>query len=610
MVGHKRYGIAAALAAVTAVVVVAAVAGSGSGSAPQVTRSHAENAHYCDGCAPPLGFSGGPVVDTAGTKGFTITPIFWQPAGGEFGFPPGYVAAVSGYIADIAAASGGNQNVYSLLGEYYGKTAGGKRALRYRITAGKPIIDTTPLPADGCEPAGNEYGACLSDAQLRAELLRVIKANGLPTGLSAFYPVFFPDGVETEDSEGATSADTYCGYHGVFGPPTARILYGNEPLQSSGCGGGQAPSGSVVADASIDTLSHEIMETMTDPTDTLAWTDRKGYEIGDICADYYGIPLGSTDPSNPGRTQYNQVINGGKYYTQTEFSNAAYARFGVGSGCQQSQATARKPSTTIGRIVVSSQAYPASLPADGKAAATDEISIWDKPTENGIQGDTVTLSSYVVDGDGSCGTLKKTRGKTDAYGSLNVGYVASKDDVICALVATEAKGGKSTTALVYQGSFRSLAPTASDTFPTSVRAGGTSGFTVTFGNRTAKAIPFGTVDFVIFPATNRSPNVDASQVRLSASVRGSSFAPLKLYGSTVQDGQIQGTFYGPSGKRMTIPAHGKVTIAFRMALAAGVPSRGAKPVLSLEAYLEQLNPATGSGSTLADTEATDVAVRN
>ena len=323
------------------------------------------------------------------------------------------------------------------------------------------------------------------------------------------------------DSDGGTSADDYCGYHGNFGPQTTTevILYGNEPLETTGCDAGQAPNGSLVVDGAINVLSHEIIETITDPVDPPAWNDHQGYEIADICADSYGTPLGSTDPSNPDRTQYNQVINGGKYYTQTEFSNAAYAKFGVGNGCQQSRVGAQKPAAGVARIVISSQAYPASLPADGRATAADEISIWDKPTDNGIRGDSVSVSSYVVDGDGGCGTLRKTRGTTDAYGSLDVTYVASTDDVICALVATEAKGGKSSTALVYQGSMRAIAPTASDTFPTTLRAGGTSLFTVTFGNRTGEAVPFGTVDFDIFPAKNNSPNVTAAQVRLAASNR-------------------------------------------------------------------------------------------
>src|SRR5579859_117510 len=52
-------------------------------SAWQFVKLHNKGAdlHYCDGCTPPLTSSGGSVVDTSGASGFTITPVFWEPAG-------------------------------------------------------------------------------------------------------------------------------------------------------------------------------------------------------------------------------------------------------------------------------------------------------------------------------------------------------------------------------------------------------------------------------------------------------------------------------------------------------------------------------------------------
>ena len=46
-------------------------------------------------------------------------------------------------------------------------------------------------------------------------------------------------------------------------------------------------------------------------------------ELGDISLN---------DPANPGTTGYNQVIGTGKYYTQTEFSNADFTADN-GKGC-------------------------------------------------------------------------------------------------------------------------------------------------------------------------------------------------------------------------------------------------------------------------------------
>ncbi len=448
----------------------------------------------------------------------------------------------------------------------------------------------------------------MNDRQLRAELVQGIAAEHLPTGLLAFYPVFFPPQVETQDLDGSNSDDTYCGYHRNIGTGAATILYGNEPYEPSGCDAGQAPNGDPIVEGAIGTLSHEILEAMTDPADPPAWLDRSGDEIGDICADYFGTSLGSTDPSDPAHTQYNQVINGHKYYTQTMFSNTAFAKFGVGFGCQ-STAKAAGPKQAGNQIIFLSDVYPSSLPADGKSTADNNIQAWEKKTNYGVR-DHVTLSTHLIQGQGSCGELNKDAGTTDDYGSLDITYTASTHNVVCGIVATESKSGRSSTALVYQGRYRALAPTAAGTFPTTLRAGGTAYFTVTFGNRSGKAIHFATIDFDIFPAKNSSPNVKASQVTLETSTRGRGgpFAPLEVSGTTQGDGAIQGRFVGSTGTGLVIGAHRKVTVTFRVTLAANVPSRGKTPVVSFEAYLDQLNPATASGSTLADTEATDIAI--
>ena len=58
----------------------------------------------CDGCVPPLVYEGGPVLTEAG--GLTVTPIYWEPNGGQYKFPAGYEDIINGYITNVAAASG------------------------------------------------------------------------------------------------------------------------------------------------------------------------------------------------------------------------------------------------------------------------------------------------------------------------------------------------------------------------------------------------------------------------------------------------------------------------------------------------------------------------
>lgn len=65
---------------------------------------------------------------------------------------------------------------------------------------------------------------------------------------------------------------------------------------------------------------------ITDPYGTGWWTNTQGEENGDLCAWWFGSPVGTTLGGQP----YNQVINGHDYSLQQEFSNAANAG---GGGC-------------------------------------------------------------------------------------------------------------------------------------------------------------------------------------------------------------------------------------------------------------------------------------
>jgi hypothetical protein len=515
------------------------------------------NQHYCDGCKPPLVYLGGPVVNTSG-KGFTVTPVYWLPQG--YSLPTGYMSTINSYVANVAAASGRTDNVYSIASEYYAKTSSGRINLRYRIAAGKPVVDTNPFPPGRCELQERRDSVCISDGQLTAELARLVSANGLPTGLGYFYPVFFPNQVETSDGDSADSGHSgsdYCAYHSSFGRGKGIILYGNEPFVE--CDQGQAPNGSLFTDGAIDTLSHELIETITDPSDDSAWrtAGSDGSEVADICTEYYGIPLGSTSPGDPGSSQYNQVINGGKYYTQSEFSNSAYKSLGVGNGCALSEGAIRR-GVVSSRLILSSYLSDISLPADGGSTSTDHVWVTDKQGY-AVRGDAIAFSEYVVAGNGVCGTLDKKGGKTDADGAIDVVYTASTDDVECAIVASEAKGGKSVTSPVYQGSYGDRAPAADDTIPESLKAGQTAVFTVTFDNRGDDPIRFGTVDFEIWPDSDTSP-------------------------------------------------HHWWRFTFRVTLSAKVPSLGQTPMMDFEAYLDQLNPASATYTTLADTGYTAIGV--
>ncbi len=216
-------------------------------------------------------------MDTTGEDGVTITPIFWAPEGSRYHFPADYQDIINGYISDIAADSGSVANVYSVATEYYDADDGGDRSpIRYQLLAGDPIVDTNAYPDDGCGPA-KAYTACLTDSQMRDELLRLVNEQGLATDLGHIYPVFLPPKVQTEDLDGTYSGEDFCGYHRAFDTTAGPIVYGNEPFIKDGCGIGQAPNGSLAVDGAINSLSHELSEALTDPLgDDAAWLDSTG----------------------------------------------------------------------------------------------------------------------------------------------------------------------------------------------------------------------------------------------------------------------------------------------------------------------------------------------
>jgi len=225
----------------------------------------------------------------------------------------------------------------------------------------------------------------------------------------------------------------------------------------------------------------------------------------------------------------------------------------------------------------------------------------------GVSGDQVTFSVYAGSGGGICGPLSATRAQTDQDGVIDVTYTTTKDDVVCYIVATEASGGKSSQSIIYQGSTQSSAPSATANFPTSLAPGGSpKPFKLTLTNTSPEAITSARIDLVVFPHGS-APNLDASKVRITYSTNGPDgpYKNMALSGSTVNHGGIDGMVGPPQGD--VLGAKQSETVYFTIALIAGAPVARNQPTMKLEGFLDQVDPATGSGTTLADTFATDVA---
>jgi PKD repeat protein len=346
--GGHSYGVAPLTAA-------GAATGAGAGSSLQRARRFDE----LPGGGSALEYHGGPVMHANNTH-----VVYWDP-GSEF--TPTTESIVARFFGDVAHDSGLPSNVFAVDAQY--QDGGGSNSA-YRATFAGALTDSANYPASGCTPAvteadpGPPYTHCLTDEQLKSQLLSFIAKQKLPKGPEQLYFVLLPHKVVTCVAEEVCSNNTFCAYHSVISPGTAgEVIYSDIPfsfLDSGAFAGGmihakgcqadgneliQAPNGDTAGtnastrfgDVAVKYISHEYSESITDPL-LDAWFDRNEMEIGDKCN---AVPLPEEEEPEPGLdlhaftptlggspvagTLFNQVINGGDYYLQSEWDNAAKA---------------------------------------------------------------------------------------------------------------------------------------------------------------------------------------------------------------------------------------------------------------------------------------------
>ncbi len=288
-----------------------------------------------------MDYNGGPVVHS-------MAPyiIYWDPSGTLTSTTKSLIAR---YFTDVAHDSGLATNVYGVLRQYTDST--GFANYQQTFSSSQVINDSQPYPTTGnCTVTSGSFPTCLTDAQLQAEIDRLISANGLPTdgtnssqlppNAPQYYVVLPPD--VNECQSGTTcGSNAFCAYHGAYTNGPNVVLYAAMPtlLDSSdpkGCQDDgntqvQKPNGDQVGDVFIKALSHEQSETISDPLLNAWWDTATGQEIGDNCNF-----TGSFDPGNgtnpnaflpslggtaSAGTLFNQSDNSNPYYVQSEWSN-------------------------------------------------------------------------------------------------------------------------------------------------------------------------------------------------------------------------------------------------------------------------------------------------
>ena len=129
-----------------------------------------------------------------------------------------------------------------------------------------------------------------------------------------------------------------------------------------------------------------------------------------------------------------------------------YSKLGVGADASTDEsALAAKILVKRGRLSpgvddtavwhVNSDRFPNTLPADAKSTSDLDI-IVSTPEGFAVVGDRIHYTTYVIDGDGACGTLSARDAVTGSDGHSHLAYTASTDQVECAVVATDLYGGQ------------------------------------------------------------------------------------------------------------------------------------------------------------------------
>lgn len=278
---------------------------------------HAARTAAASDTGPLLYHAGGAIMPYS-----NFFAIFWLPASGKLQngqpttLPPTYAYAQALFLLDYP-----RHGISNLTTEYY-QTIGATTTYPNNAgTLAAAVYDASPYPASGCNDTATP-GNCLTDAQIQAEILKVMKAYGWTGNINTIFLLYTSSGEGScfDNSSGYCAYTYYCAYHGAFTSGSQNIIYANLPygnLNVCQVNGTPSPSGNAVADAVIDVASHEVTEAITDPL-LNAWFTAQGNEVGDLCNFNYG-------PNTWDGGKANQFWNGRYYEIQMEFDNHSSA---------------------------------------------------------------------------------------------------------------------------------------------------------------------------------------------------------------------------------------------------------------------------------------------
>ena len=276
---------------------------------PHALKTKQYQAHRASNVAQ-LTYHNGPVMRATSTS----YAIFWLPPtlqdGSATSVSATYMSLIKRYFGDI-----GGSGLYNTATQYY--DTGG--SIINSSTFGGAWLDTSSYPASDCQDSSTPAD-CMSDTQFQNEVAKAMQANNWNGGLNNLFFVFtsLGEGSCFDSSSSSCAFTQYCAYHSYFQSNAGQnVLYANMPYTGTalnGCGVSSSPNNDFDADSTINVLSHEHMEAVTDPL-LSAWYDSQGNEIGDKCAWNFGN-------INLDGNQANAQWNNNYYLVQQEWSNA------------------------------------------------------------------------------------------------------------------------------------------------------------------------------------------------------------------------------------------------------------------------------------------------
>ena len=357
---------------------------------------------------------GGPVMATN-----TTYAIYWLGSAGSVS--SGYESIINGFFSNLAAAQNSTSNVYAVDTQYYGPS--GTHIANQSSVGAPAVVDTANGIPNDCSAeyaftGVNVSGGCVTDQDIADEVARMIQANGWTPGPNALFFVFTPNNVGScfDSSSGQCAYTYYCAYHSSYTDGSGRdVLYANMPYSlNSGapgaCDSGQDPNGDQAADDTVNLVSHEHNEAITDPLGN-AWYDSSGNEIGDKCAWNFGSgPWPSTGASSS--SQYNQTIGAGNYYVQQEWSNAS-------GGCKLSYGGSSSSGLSVTGFSPSKATTGSTVTINGAGFAAGDAVYFNGVSSSGVNVISSTQLTAVVPSAASSGPIKVTSATSSATSSTS-----------------------------------------------------------------------------------------------------------------------------------------------------------------------------------------------